>query len=193
MLEDGTQTTSTGAQTLPPVDWEARYNGLNKKFQDDRNKWVAEKEGLAKDLEFSKSWQAKYEEVFKAKEGLETTVRGLTEDHAKVLSEIATKQDALDRAKLFISEDYRDLIPLEERGLLRVDLKGDELKTYLQTAREAFANGNKNGKITLPNPPPGGRMPLKKEDLVRERNKAFINKDWAAYGDLSSQMYAAKE
>lgn len=191
MEENTENTTPAGDKT--PVDWEARYKGLDRTFQQKRTDWATEVEGLKKTLQEASAWKEKFESADKGMLDLKKTYEGLMAEHAKALSETATLRDTQERMKMFLTEEFRDLIPFEEKGLLRTDLRGDDFATNLREYKAALGSQQSGKKNVVVPPPPAGRQSTKKEDIRSDAIKEFNKGNTAGYNDLMDRYYAAKE
>ena len=186
--------TTPSSATKPQEDWEARYKGLSTTYNEARNKWATELEGLRKEYEVYKPFKDKWEERGNELKNLMDELASVKADKDKALSDTATSQDVIDRLKLFTTAEFAELIPLEEKGLLRKDLKGDSLKDHLNEWKaqlSATQRADKKSGIT-PSAPPL-RKGTKKMDLEKEAFSAFANGDIKGYNELMDQALLAKE
>ena len=206
MLEND-KTEGTPAQpTTPaaaPVDWEARYNGLNKTYQEHRSGWTAKEQqlqALVTDLTGqTKNHEAKISEYEKAKGDWETTVKDMTGKLDSVTQKAATLEKQNGRTTLFMSK-YPDLAQFETKGLLRQDLEGEALDKYLTTYSEEIGAIRKNALTdklagATPSGSPGVRQDGKMdvETLAKQMDEALNKADFKAYESLMPQWIEATE
>jgi hypothetical protein len=119
-------------------DWEARFKGLQPKYQTavethkvDKIAWDADRIKLLGQVSDGETkLKSAQDEVSKLTETAETTGKGSEE----MQTQIDTLGKQVERDKLIMAE-YPDLALYESKGLLPKDLDGDELKTALNEFR----------------------------------------------------------
>lgn len=190
--ENTTITTPTpaGANTPSPSDWEQRFKGLSRAYNEETGRLTGE---LSRFQNEATAYKNKFAEL-EAKHGeVSKTLQAITDERNKISSEAATLQETLGRLSLLTTEEFKDLIPLNEKGLLRTDLKGDEYKAYLAQFKETLASQKPETKSGFTPPAPGSRKPQKKADLWQDVLKAQKDGNMTAYDSLYVEYLAAKE
>jgi len=185
-----TTTTPAGAQTPPSVDWEARFKGLSTRYNEEVGRLTGE---LSRFQSEATTYKGKAAEL-ETKYGEATkTLEAITNARDKALSETATLQDVTSRLQTLATEEFRDLIPLNDKGLLKTDLKGDEYKAYLAKFKETLASQKPDQKTGFTPATPASRKGAKKADLWQEALKAQREGNMTAYDALYTEYLAAKE
>jgi chromosome segregation ATPase len=192
--------TGTPAQPTQPADapqdqsYEARYNGLNRTYQEHRQKWDGEKtqlNGVIADLTGkSKDWETKFAEVDKARATLAEQIEALNKAKTDADSKAATLEKRLSRQDLFMSK-HPNLAGYEKEGLLRTDLEGADLDAYLDKMEAKLGAVQKAAldevmEGATPNAAPGTREDgkLDMETLGKQIDEALDKGDMATYEAL---------
>lgn len=187
--------TATPGQTEAGTDWEARFKGQQRAYNELKAQFdtlKAERDSLAKQLSEAqeklkaieeKAAKAKGEasELSASKSALEEKIAKLEEQLGQLKAEREKTDAQLERMRLVINE-YPDLAPYEAKGLLRSDLADDKLKEYLdefrslvvaqaQQAATSFASGA--------TPPPAGSdlSTLTETDIVNRMMELDSNSE----------------
>lgn len=113
-----------------PQDWKARYQGLDRKFQQEKSAW-SQREGLfvntAMELEKLRSEVAQRDNVLKERE---TQLQSIAAERENAQKTAATVEGQLKRLQT-IAKVNPTLLEHETKGLLRTDLGGEDFEKYL--------------------------------------------------------------
>lgn len=185
------------------VDWQARYNGLNKHYQEKHAEWQA-KFNDANAAATSATSQAteltgRLSQLDTQLKEKETALGQISTEFQTTAQKAATLQADLDRKNLLI-KDYPDLLGHEAQGLIRPDLTGDELRAHLDAHRNTLNSTHNNAlqnqiRGLVPSPanavPAGGGM-ADAETIFEKMNEALAAKNWKLHEQLSDQYIQLK-
>lgn len=177
-----------------PQDWKARYQGLDRKFQQEKSAW-SQREGLfvntAMELEKLRSEVAQRDNALKERDAQLQSIAAERENAQKAA---ATVEGQLKRLQT-IAKVNPSLLEHETKGLLRTDLGGEDLEKYLsdfmgvlkgsaEQNLKAFAAGS-----TPSAPAMGKETP---ESIYAQIQKLMKEKKWSDAEELMPKYYEAQ-
>ena len=177
----------------PATDWEARFKGLQKSFDDQQKSWKTKEQSLESTVaQLTTEHRTVLDEFGKAQGTLKSTQEQIqvankaAEDKA---AETAIQKAENERLRLIMK--YPALMPFEEKGALRTDLKGEALEAHLKTMLEL--NGLAGNKLITGAIPPGSGNARPgaptKESLIAEMRKIAADPSKAReYAELNKQF-----
>lgn len=180
------------------TNWQARYTGLNKTYQQKVGEYEGEltklrgvTESLTKE---ATEWKAKATVEADSRTKIEALLAEQAQKSKEVETRAATLEKQLARQQLLMSDPYRSLIPLEAKGLLRQDLEGEAFTNYLtEFGKTLNTVGKENVKEFLAgatdSPPIGTQGVASTDELLAEAKRLMLSGDVKGYDAAMNRYY----
>lgn len=197
--DSDSQSASGKSSTEQPIDWEARFKGLQREYNK-LDTTLKGKEGYAEKIQRERNeLEAQLRDVATTKEGeivrLSTELTAAqqlveTERRLREAKEAEVSVMSRDReTRKTLADGYSDLIPWFDGGFLQIgDKSGDDLKTYLDGFRSMLGSNTASDVqkrlrgATPPVPAPSGGEEMSLEQL---QDWLFVNppdhKEYASF------------
>lgn len=172
--------------TLDAQEWRSRHGGLQGKYQQEQEKWQGDATKIT-------TLEATLQALRGEKEGLDVTLKSLTEAKTAAEQEAAKVRGRVERFELLAGE-FPHLLQFEAKGLLP-EGRGDELKTKLNTFSEQLkqlgVEALKNFQAGATPPPPTAPPANSPDALKAAAFKASREGNESEYNRLMDEYYQA--
>lgn len=181
------------SQSQSPQDWESRYKGLDRKFQQEKAA-QSQREALfvntAMEMETLRSTLAQRDNALKERE---TQLQSLAAERENALKTAATVDGQLKRLQT-IAKVNPTLLEHETKGLLRTDLDGEGFEKYLSDfmgVLKGSAEQNLKAFASGATPAPPSQAAETPESLYAQIQKLMKDKKWADADELMPKYQAS--